>query len=68
MSKLTVRERVENWLKKNSKLINKTGFEREALLTKGVIQKFVNYDKKLNDTDIRKIYKLIKKISNINKL
>ncbi len=65
MKKKNVRERVEDWLKSHSHLINKNAFEREINVSKGIIQKHVKYDKKINDLHIKELYRLIKRFKDI---
>ena len=65
MSKSNVRQRVENWLQIYGHLINKNAFEREITVSKGVIQKFIKYDKKISDVHIKELFKLIKKFARI---
>ena len=65
MSKSNVRQRVENWLRIYGHLINKNAFEREITVSKGVIQKFIKYDKKISDVHIKELFKLIKKFARI---
>ncbi len=43
------REDIENWLIKNSSLLNYQAIEREVGITKGTLQKFVKYERKLNN-------------------
>ena len=66
MRKLTVRQRVEKWLKTYGHLLNKTAIERELSISIGVLQKHLKYGKKLNDLDIKKLNNLIKVFSKIN--
>ena len=53
------RKKVEHWLKKNRSLLNYSAIERETKLVRGVLQKFLKYDKKLNDTSIKTLSDLI---------
>ncbi|WP_103867554.1 hypothetical protein [Aquimarina sp. I32.4] len=65
MKKPNVRQRVEKWLENNGHLINKNAFEREIEVSKGIIQKHIKYDKKINDQHIKALYKLIKKFKEV---
>ncbi len=65
MNNSTIRNRVEKWLSNKGHLINKTAFEREIQVTKGVIQKHLKYNKKIKDRDIKALYRLIKKFREI---
>ncbi len=58
--KLNNRKRVENWLIKNHRYINITAIEKEISAPKGLVQKFVKYDKKINDDWIDQLYGVIK--------
>ena len=53
------RKRVEKWLLKNQKFINITAMEKEISAPKGLIQKFVKYDKKIQDKWIDPIHNVI---------
>ena len=53
------RKKVEHWLKKNRSLLNYSAIEREAKLAKGILQKFMKYDRKLNDETIKAISDII---------
>ncbi len=57
------RKRVEKWLITNSKYINITAIEKEMSAPKGLIQKFVKYDKKINDKWIDPLHDIIKKFT-----
>ncbi|MBQ4820485.1 hypothetical protein [Aquimarina sp. MMG016] len=57
------RKRVERWLLKNQKFINITGIEKEITAPKGLVQKFIKYDKKINDKWIDPLHTVIKEIS-----
>lgn len=65
----TLREITENWLMKNSGLLNKVAFDRKARIPEGTIQKFVKHNQKINDKRIRSIHRIIKKLelNNYNK-
>ena len=65
MSKYSMRQRVENWLLTYGHLINKNALEREIGVSKGMIQKFIRYGKRINDERIKQLFKLIKKFGNI---
>ncbi|WP_157766160.1 hypothetical protein [Aquimarina aggregata] len=65
MSASNIRQRVEKWLTTYGHLINKNALEREINVSKGVIQKFIKYGKKINDNHIKGLYKLIKKFGSI---
>lgn len=65
MSNNVIRQKVQNWLKKHGHILNKNAFEREIGISKGVIQKFLKYDKKLNDETIKKIYRYLLKLKSI---
>ncbi len=54
------RKRVEKWLIKNHRYINITAIEKEISAPKGLVQKFVKYDKKINDKWIEPLYGVIK--------
>ncbi|GAA0725411.1 hypothetical protein [Aquimarina litoralis] len=57
------RKRVEKWLISNQKFINITGIEKEISAPKGLVQKFIKYDKKINDKWIEPLHGVLKKIS-----
>lgn len=57
------RKRVEKWLINNQKFINITGIEKEISAPKGLVQKFIKYDKKINDKWIEPLHGVLKKIS-----
>ncbi len=63
---LNNRKRVEKWLIKNHKYINITAIEKEISAPKGLVQKFVKYDKKINDKWISPLYTVIKKFTSFN--
>lgn len=54
------RKRVENWLIRNQNFINITAIEKEVSAPKGLLQKFIKYDKKINDKWINPLYTVIK--------
>jgi hypothetical protein len=64
--KISVRERVETWLKINGHLINKNAWDVEIGMPEGTLQKTVKYGKKLNLERIKKINKRIKKLYTID--
>jgi hypothetical protein len=57
------RKRVEKWLLNNHRYINITALEKEISGPKGLVQKFVKYDKKINDKWIDPLYDVIKKFT-----
>ncbi|WP_103071916.1 hypothetical protein [Aquimarina sediminis] len=57
------RKRVEKWLVNNQRYINITAIEKEISAPKGLIQKFVKYDKKINDKWIDPLYNVIKRFT-----
>ncbi len=57
------RKRVEKWLLNNHKYINITAIEKEISAPKGLVQKFVKYDKKINDKWINPLYHVIKRFT-----
>ncbi|GAA4277639.1 hypothetical protein [Aquimarina mytili] len=57
------RKRVEKWLINNHKYINITAIEKEISAPKGLVQKFVKYDKKINDKWINPLYYVIKRFT-----
>ncbi|MDH7444602.1 hypothetical protein [Aquimarina sp. 2201CG14-23] len=57
------RKRVEKWLINNQKFINITGIEKEISAPKGLVQKFIKYDKKINDKWINPLHGVIKGIA-----
>lgn len=57
------RKRVEKWLIANQKYINITAIEKEISAPKGLIQKFVKYDKKINDKWIDPLSSVIKRFT-----
>ncbi|MBW1296819.1 hypothetical protein [Aquimarina litoralis] len=57
------RKRVEKWLISNQKFINITGIEKEISAPKGLVQKFIKYDKKINDKWIEPLHGVLKRIS-----
>ena len=60
------RKRVERWLIKNQKYINITAIEKEISAPKGLVQKFIKYDKKINDKWIDPLYLVIKRFTTFN--
>ncbi len=60
------RKRVERWLINNQKYINITAIEKEISAPKGLVQKFVKYDKKINDKWIDPLYVVIKQFTSFN--
>jgi len=60
------RKRVERWLMKNQRFINITGIEKEITAPKGLVQKFIKYDKKINDKWIPPLHGVIKDITSLN--
>ncbi|MFC5047674.1 hypothetical protein ACFSTE_05930 [Aquimarina hainanensis] len=54
------REEVENWLKRNEKMINKHAFDRKIAAPVGTIQKYVRYDKTINQKRIDLLHRAIK--------
>ncbi|WP_378177507.1 hypothetical protein [Aquimarina sp. SS2-1] len=57
------RKRVEKWLISNQKFINITGIEKEISAPKGLVQKFIKYDKKINDKWINPLHDVLKRIA-----
>jgi len=57
------RKRVEKWLINNQKFINITGIEKEISAPKGLVQKFIKYDKKINDKWINPLHEVLKRIA-----
>ncbi|AXT63134.1 hypothetical protein D1816_23245 [Aquimarina sp. AD10] len=60
------RKRVEKWLIRNQQYINITAIEKEISAPKGLIQKFVKYDKKINDKWIDPLFAVIKNFTSFN--
>lgn len=60
------RKRVERWLMKNQRFINITGIEKEITAPKGLVQKFIKYDKRINDKWIAPLHGVIKEITSLN--
>jgi len=60
------RKRVERWLIKNHRYINITAIEKEISAPKGLVQKFVKYDKKINDKWIEPLFSVIKTFTSFN--
>ncbi len=60
------RKRVEKWLLKNQQYINITAIEKEISAPKGLVQKFVKYDKKIHDKWIEPLYIVIKRFTTFN--
>lgn len=60
------RKRVEKWLIDNKAFINITGIEKDMSAPKGLIQKYIKYDKKINDKWIEPIHDVIKKITSFS--
>lgn len=46
------REKVENWLIRNQKYINYHAIEKDIGVAKGCIQKFLKYNRRINDERI----------------
>lgn len=59
------RNKVENWLKKNQRFINFTGIEKEISAPKGLVQKFIKYDKRVNDKWIEPLHGVVKEITSL---
>lgn len=59
----TKRRKVENWLKSRSEFINITGIEKSLNSPKGLVQKFIKYDRKIHDKYIESLYDRIKMIT-----
>ncbi|WP_299213528.1 hypothetical protein [uncultured Aquimarina sp.] len=57
------RKRVEKWLISNQNFINITGIEKEISAPKGLVQKFIKYDKKINDKWINPLHEVLKRIA-----
>jgi len=57
------RKRVEKWLIKNQNFINITGIEKEISAPKGLVQKFIKYDKRINDKWINPLHDVLKSIA-----
>ncbi len=64
--KLNNRKRVEKWLINNHRYINITAIEKEIAAPKGLVQKFVKYDKKINDKWIEPLFGVIKRFTSFN--
>lgn len=62
---MTIREKVEAWLRLNGHLINKNAWDLEIDVPTGTIQKAVKYGKRLNQERIKKINKRIKELNKI---
>ncbi|WP_109299329.1 hypothetical protein [Aquimarina sp. AU474] len=60
------RKRVEKWLINNHRYINITAIEKEISAPKGLVQKFVKYDKKINDKWIDPLFNVIKRFTSFN--
>ncbi len=60
------RKRVEKWLLNNHRYINITAIEKEISAPKGLVQKFVKYDKKINDKWIDPLFVVIKRFTTFN--
>ncbi|UZO80574.1 hypothetical protein NBT05_16710 [Aquimarina sp. ERC-38] len=60
------RKKVEKWLISNKRFINITGIEKDISAPKGLIQKYIKYDKKINDKWIEPIHGVIKKITSFS--
>ncbi len=60
------RKRVEKWLVNNHRYINITAIEKEISAPKGLVQKFVKYDKKINDKWIDPLFIVIKSFTSFN--
>ncbi|GAA4112008.1 hypothetical protein GCM10022393_10150 [Aquimarina addita] len=60
------RKRVEKWLMNNKAFINITGIEKHISAPKGLVQKFIKYDKKINDKWIEPLHGVIKEISSFS--
>ncbi len=60
------RKRVEKWLVNNHRYINITAIEKEISAPKGLVQKFVKYDKKINDKWIEPLFMVIKSFTSFN--
>lgn len=63
MNEINRRKKVEKWLKRNESFINITGIEKSICGPKGLIQKWIKYDKKINDKWIIPIDLEIKRIT-----
>ncbi|TSE04266.1 hypothetical protein [Aquimarina algiphila] len=54
------RKKVEAWLIKNKKVLKVLSLERELGIQRGSIQKFLKYDRKLDDSIIKALEEYIK--------
>ncbi|UZO80848.1 hypothetical protein NBT05_18150 [Aquimarina sp. ERC-38] len=59
----TKRKKVEKWLMEKNRFYNKTAFEQELGLPKGVVQKFVKYNKPFHDKHVDPLYSMIKRMT-----
>lgn len=59
--KKTKRLKVEVWLLENQDIINATGIDKRIGAPKGTIQKFLKYNRVLNDERIEILYKFLLK-------
>lgn len=63
VTKTNDRKRVERWLLKNQDYINITAIEKEISAPKGLIQKFIKYDKTIHDKWIDPLHEILKSIT-----
>ncbi|MFL1895873.1 hypothetical protein ACJRPK_09235 [Aquimarina sp. 2-A2] len=63
VTKTNDRKRVERWLLKNQNYINITAIEKEISAPKGLIQKFIKYDKIIHDKWIAPLHEILKSIT-----
>lgn len=55
----TTRIKVEQWLIENQDVLNIEGIERRAKITRGTIQKFLRYGRKINDKRIQSLTEVL---------
>ncbi len=58
----TKRDMVEKWLIDNQAVINAAGLDKRLGFPSGTLQKFLKYDRKLNNKRIIKLFSFIERI------
>ncbi|WP_459212459.1 hypothetical protein [Aquimarina rhabdastrellae] len=57
------REKVENWLHRHRDIINTHAIDREIGVAEGSIQKFLKYNRRINDQRIDALYLMIDRMN-----
>ncbi len=57
------REKVETWLHNHKEILNSHAIDRQIGIAEGSIQKFLKYNRKINDQRIDALYMMINRMS-----